>query len=85
MDQKRSVSVSRSRQPQPHGRLPGDPPADFAVVLDVALAQVVDQQRQVQQRACRLIPRYTSPRAPSPRQTPSRARPPQQCSSTVYL
>ena len=81
-----SVSVSRGDKPQPLGRLLGDPQAHLAVVLGEALAQVVNQQRQVQQPLL-LDAAIDAPQRPAiggeARVACSTAR--RQCSSTVYL
>ena len=48
VDQKLQRFGLAQGQPQPLGRFFGDSQPDLAVILDEALAQVVDQQRQVQ-------------------------------------
>ena len=48
MDEKLEGLGLAQRQLEPRGRLLGDAQADFAMVFDVALAQVVNQQGQVQ-------------------------------------
>ena len=60
----RSVSVFVLRQSQPFGRGDRDERSDFAVVVVVALAQIVDQQGEVQQP---LVPQIAISSAHRPR------------------
>ena len=74
------------RKSQPPGGVGGDLHAHFAMVFQMALAQVVDQQRQVQHvllraRGDRRVPAARGPTTSSVANSTAR----RQCSSTVYL